>query len=90
MAAPRSFTGRRRQRQTRLSVRIADKAARSIITVGGIGTIVAVSTVFLFLFWVVWPLFLPASVSGYRRATVSGVPPLRAGVDEQQLIGWSL
>ncbi|MEX0726142.1 MAG: ABC transporter permease subunit [Planctomycetaceae bacterium] len=41
--------------------------SRVLITVGGIGTIVAVSTVFVFLLWVVIPLFLPAHLGFIRE-----------------------
>ncbi|HYB99518.1 MAG TPA: ABC transporter permease subunit [Candidatus Limnocylindrales bacterium] len=47
----------RRALSTRPSVRLADAAARTLIRIGGIGTIVAVSTVCLFLVWVAAPLF---------------------------------
>jgi phosphate transport system permease protein len=57
-----TFTGRSRRRQTRRSVLLADIAARLLITVGGISTIVAVSLVCVFLVWVALPLFLPAKV----------------------------
>ncbi|HYC55323.1 MAG TPA: ABC transporter permease subunit [Candidatus Binatia bacterium] len=47
----------RRSRSTRSSVRLADAVAAALIRVGGIGTIVAVSTVCFFLIWVAAPLF---------------------------------
>lgn len=53
-------TVRSRTRKTRWTVRLADRVARGLITVGGIGTIIAVSTICVFLVWVVVPLFLPA------------------------------
>lgn len=55
------FTGRRRQRRTRWSVKFKDVLSRVLITVGGVGTIIAVSLVAVFLVWAVAPLFLPAS-----------------------------
>ncbi|HTQ38464.1 MAG TPA: hypothetical protein VMJ32_05525 [Pirellulales bacterium] len=57
-----SFTGRRRRRTTRWTVTLSNSLAHFVIAVGGIGTIVAVSLVCVFLVWVVVPLFLPASV----------------------------
>lgn len=60
MPSPSSFTGRSRERRTRWGVRLGDWLARTIITVGGIGTIGAVLTVCLFLFAVVAPLFSKA------------------------------
>lgn len=60
----RTITGRpRRKRTTHSSVVWMDRIARSIIAIGGIGTIVAVGLVFVFLIWVVAPLFLPAKIS---------------------------
>ncbi len=65
-----SFTGRARRHRTRWSVRLSDFLARWIITIGGIGTIIAVLTVFAFLAWVVLPLFLPAAVSSREELRV--------------------
>lgn len=60
-----------------------DGAARALITVGGIGTIVAVCAVFLFLFWVVKDLFLPARVGEPVQLADAGsaVKVLDAGLD---------
>jgi phosphate transport system permease protein len=60
MSSQRTFTGRSRERSTRRSVRFAEHASRLIITIGGIGTIVAVVFVCAFLAYKVLPLFLPA------------------------------
>ena len=90
MPATRSFTGRTRKRKTNRIVRLADAAARVIISIGGIGTIVAVSTVFLFLLWVVWPLFLPAKVMPKGTVALAGAPPLHLAIDEHQVLGWAL
>ena len=46
----------------RWRVRFIDGLARSLITVGGIGTIVAVSGVFLFLLWTAMALFRPGRI----------------------------
>jgi phosphate transport system permease protein len=59
----RSFTGRERRKQTRWTVRAADVMSKIFITVGGIGTIVAVLLVFVFLAYVVLPLFAKARVT---------------------------
>jgi phosphate transport system permease protein len=62
-----------------------------LITLGGIGTILAVSLVCVFLVWVVLPLFRPAAS---RVASEVEVPAsdllrvVRAGVDEYRSIGW--
>jgi len=49
-------------------VKFFDNLARNLIRAGGIGTIVAVSTVFVFLVWVVAPLFRSASIGQPRPA----------------------
>lgn len=86
-----SFTGRTRKRTTRKSVLVADRGARFLISVGGIGTIVAVLGVFFFLVWVVVPLFLPASVEDLVSHEIEGgTELLQIGVDEYQLLGWTL
>ncbi len=51
MSKQRSFSGRERRLTNRASVKLVDIAARGIITVAGIGTIGAVSTVFRFRLW---------------------------------------
>jgi len=68
---PRTFTGRPRRRGTRFSVRLADRVARTLIAVGGIGTIVAVSMVCIFLVWTAVPLFFPASLGEARRVQLA-------------------
>jgi phosphate transport system permease protein len=67
MHATTSFTGRARRRATRPWVRTSDTLARLLITFGGIGTIVAVLLVGVFLLAVALPLFRPA------RARLDGV-----------------
>src|SRR6267154_441047 len=59
MADKRSFTGTARKRQTSWSVAAGDRVAKAFITVGGVGTIVAVLLVLAYLVSVVLPLFLP-------------------------------
>ena len=89
----RSFTGRTRERKTRSSVRSADVAARWIIACGGIGTIVAVLTVCVFLVAVVLPLFSAATVSDPHSTPstlAAKAPPMRFGVDEYQLLGTAI
>lgn len=82
---------RGRHLRTRRSTAFADRLARALITVGGIGTIVAVSTVFVFLFWVVKDLFLSAKVGEPTRYEIStGVEVLAVGIDEYQTIAWTL
>jgi len=86
----KTFTGRTRQRKTRLRVRASDTAARALISVGGIGTIVAVSTVFLYLLWVVWPVFQPPKVDQAKDVSLAARQVLRVGVDEYRVLGWTL
>lgn len=59
-----SFTGRSRDRKTRTSVKVADKVSKALITFGGIGTIIAVSTVCIYLVSVAVPLFFKAKAEG--------------------------
>src|SRR5262249_40187471 len=88
-----SFTGRaRRKRTTRFSVRFGDFAGRWVITVGGIGTILAVLTICVFLVWIVVPLFLPASIEPPNSFSPEwqGKPAVRTEIDEHGLMAWSL
>jgi phosphate transport system permease protein len=71
-------------------VKFGDTLARALITIGGIGTIVAVLMVFVFLFYVAYPLFLPARVESSRVAERTGRAALLVGVDENQLLRWEL
>ncbi len=93
MSKAKTFTGRRRQRKTTWRIKFGDTFSRVLITFGGVGTIVAVSTVFVFLLAVVMPLFLPARVS---EPNVNPAPsgddrrPLRIAADEYQVTAYSL
>ncbi|MCI0684840.1 MAG: ABC transporter permease subunit [Gemmataceae bacterium] len=65
--------------------------AHTLISLGGIGTIVAVATVLLFLVWVVHPLFQSASVTRENQIGVwRKEAPVHIGVDEDQVIAWGL
>jgi phosphate transport system permease protein len=82
----------KRVMKTRWTVRTADKIAKFSITVGGIGTILAVSAVFLFLIAVVIPIFLPGSAE-----LASDIPRewpveklIHGAVDEYRVMGWTL
>ena len=85
-------TGRpRRSRRTKRSVWLADGVARTLITLGGVGTILAVSLVCVFLVWVVIPLFLPGSMqpaSEVDAASSGSLQVVRVGVDEYRNLGW--
>lgn len=103
MNEPARPTGRqqparkRRSRRTRRGVLIANRTARVLITLGGVGTIGAVLLVCVFLVWVVVPLFLPASLnlrhSEELASTDSSAPsaPHIAHVasDDYLNIGWA-
>ncbi|MDY7108749.1 MAG: ABC transporter permease subunit [Planctomycetota bacterium] len=85
MSSQRTFTGRSRERSTRRSVRFADHASRFLITIGGIGTIVAVVFVCAFLAYKVLPLFLPADVeyaAGVEKPAGEARRVVHAAVDE--------
>lgn len=76
-------------------MRLADRTASLLITVGGIGTILAVSTVLLYLLWVVVPLFLPprlADEGAVPQAVVAVDHPasLALGVDEHRRLAWEI
>jgi phosphate transport system permease protein len=92
MDEKRSFAGYRRRRKTRRSVRLAEVLSRLFITVGGIGTILAVATVGIFLIWVALPLFRGARVKEVEqfafKMPAAGV--MRSGVDEYQQLGWTV
>ncbi|UUO07271.1 ABC transporter permease subunit [Blastopirellula sp. J2-11] len=88
----KSFSGRRRRMKTRWTVAAADVLSEFVITVGGIGTIVAVLAVFVVLVARVAPLGLPASLSGEvtRETHWGATKPVHLAVDEYQSIGWVL
>lgn len=87
-----SFTRRQRRRTTKWIVRLNDRLAHLVIAVGGIGTIVAVSLVALFLIWVVVPLFLPAAVDRGNSAAVASPADnvLAMGIDENNWTSWAI
>ncbi|GJM20418.1 MAG: hypothetical protein DHS20C15_03330 [Planctomycetota bacterium] len=66
----KTFTGRKRH-GTRLSVRLAEWASSAMITVGGLGTILAVALIFVFLVWVVLPLFGAAEVGDAQQTAIA-------------------
>lgn len=63
-----TFTGRTRQRRTRRLVRVVDFLARWIISIGGIGAIVAVLMVCVFLVWTAYPLALAPTITAQTLA----------------------
>ncbi len=92
--AEASFTGYRRNRRTPWSIRFKDGLARTLITIGGLGTIVAVVGMCVFLVSVVIPLFRSAEVS---EPTISAVAwsqeeahnLIHLESDDYQLMGWA-
>jgi phosphate transport system permease protein len=91
MSDQKSFSGRTRSRKTRMSVRVVDVTARSLISVGGIGTIVAVTTVCLFLASVVVPLFLPAETELHHETEGIGpAQPVHVAIDEYRSIAFAI
>ncbi|MBI1311486.1 ABC transporter permease subunit [bacterium] len=72
MARARSgFAGSRRSMATRKSVRVADRTAQLLITVGGLGTIASLLLVFAFLVGKVYPLFSGSSLSQPQEIDLS-------------------
>jgi len=71
---------------------VADTLASVLITTGGVGTIVALMGVGIFLLWVAIPLFQPAVVENATNVLpgASSRGPLRVDVDEYQTLAWLL
>jgi len=87
------FTGRARRRATRPSVRVAERVSRTLITVGGLGTILAIVLIFAFLVYVVFPLGRRAAVEPRTSAGAAVAAPqgLRhLALDEYARIGWGV
>src|SRR5262245_25084559 len=87
-----SFTGHARKRVTSRKVRVAERAARAAITIGGIGTIIAVATICVFLVWVVLPLFKSGSLGAARdvalpaAGTRPAAAPKKLAIDEYRVL----
>jgi phosphate transport system permease protein len=92
MDPKRPFTGHSRRRKTSRAVRLGEALSRLFITVGGIGTILAVALVGCFLLWVAYPLFQGATVheSGEFAVKMPAAGPMLTGVDEYQQLGWTI
>ncbi len=91
MSDAKHFTGRQRRLKTRSSVRFGDKISRVIITIGGIGTIIAVLLICVFLVWEVLPLFrepMLNDAAAYQEPSGTVNPWLLELADDGQL-GWS-
>ncbi|MEX1025682.1 MAG: ABC transporter permease subunit [Planctomycetota bacterium] len=86
MPSDESQRSRRSLRTTR-SVRVAEVLSRVLITGGGIGTIAAVTLIFVFLVATVMPLFTSGEVEAEGRQTIRFDEPLvHAAVDEYELL----
>ncbi len=95
-----TFTGRSRRRKTHPWVKAGDSLARAVITLGGIGTILAVLAVAVFLLAVALPLFRPARLTADRVSTVMAAPAAPSseggeatlatslGADESGVVAW--
>jgi phosphate transport system permease protein len=85
-----TFTGRSRRRRTNPWVKAGDAIARGVITLGGIGTIVAVLLVGLFLLSVAFPLLHGSRVGAdiSRPADISAAAAV--GTDESGAVAWVL
>ncbi len=69
----------------------SEGASRALITVGGIGTIAAVALIFVFLLWVVVPLFTAPTVEAAERLSAGSLEAPRAVlIDEYQLLASTL
>ncbi|MGO9486208.1 MAG: ABC transporter permease subunit [Rhodomicrobium sp.] len=64
---------RARSRVTRRSVLISDAIANWVIRIGGLGVIIAVFGIMVFLVGVVWPLFSGAHLLGQHDVRLEGV-----------------
>ena len=92
----RSTARGRGPRTTKRSVYTVERLASSIITVGGLGTIVSVSLIFFYLLWVVAPLFRGVRSEDAGRFAVASAQRLdsgftvQSGVDDDRLLAWFL
>jgi phosphate transport system permease protein len=91
-----SYSGRTRERKTRPSVRWQNKIAATVITIGGISTVLAVGLVFVFLVSVAVPIFFPPRVSEAHRIekqadlSEADLPLRHFAIDEYQTMAWSV
>ena len=90
MHANGTFTGRSRRRTSHPWVRFGDALAQGLITLGGIGTILAVLGVGVFLFVVAAPLFRPVQVAALSGITLPVGGPRALGTDEAGAVAWLL
>ena len=91
----KSFTGVTFERKPRKTVMWVDDFARRLITASGIGSIIAVSLVGLFLVWVVLPLFTQTDLkeAGPLRPASTALeagPAVFQSLDDYGSLVWSL
>ena len=86
------MTQPRRSRITPKSVKRAEVVSRTLVTAGGMGTIVAVVLIFAFLLWVVGPLFGGGKLDtqGAPAAKLTNGAVLQSEVDKLRLLTWSV
>ncbi len=75
-------------------IKVVDGVARTLITLGGLGTILAVSTVCVFLVAVAAPLFSSARIDDGQQVAPPWLArqehPVHLALDEYQLLGWAM
>ncbi len=87
---PKAISGRTRQRKTLPSVKLWNRVAGTLITLGGLGTIAAVILVCIFLVSVVIPLFQPPDIEALRKVTLAerSTVTQHLGLNEYTTMGW--
>ncbi|MFO1063774.1 MAG: ABC transporter permease subunit [Pirellulales bacterium] len=83
-----AYAGVRRRKQTPWRVKFGDAVASRLITVGGMGTIIAVMLVVLVLFAGASPLFRSPTFSDWQTHPIQSSDWLHGGVDEHGLVFW--
>ncbi len=81
-------------RKTRWTVKAMDRLAQGLISAAGVGTILAISTVFVFLLWVVAPLFespVAREAGGWSAEWLTPEQaPVFVSLEESQALGWAV
>jgi len=79
------------RRRTTRAIRVADRLAAWAITVGGVVTIGAIGLVFVYLVWVVLPLFLRGGITPQPAGPApTATAPIHVALDEHERLGWAL
>ncbi len=93
MPQQKKITGTQRRYTTKKSIKLMDLTAKVLISLGGLGTIIAVAGVFIFLASVVVPLFAPAEMTPAQKVTSLSEETRKSPlliVDEFLLSAWTL